>query len=87
MTHPLGEARKDRELLTPKVDSKVGKLNPSQASRKYGKGGPDKADPSQIEKIRGLRPPIGPQQSQVRAVQGEDAPWTQVERKKKMKKP
>ncbi|XP_062702807.1 uncharacterized protein LOC134285639 [Aedes albopictus] len=80
-----GGARKARRIITPKAGGNAGKSDPSQGSRKAGKGGPEKAGPSRNDGNKGLRPMVGPQQPQSRAVQGEDPPWTKVERKKKKK--
>lgn len=79
-----GGARKARRILTPKVGSNAGKSDPSQASRKAGKGEPEKglARPLDgwMEGNEGLRQFIFPQVPQVRANQGEVSPWTKVER-------
>lgn len=80
-----GGARKARRILTPKTGRSAGKSDPSQASRKAEKGGPEKAGPSRSDGNRGLRPLRGPPSPQVRAEQGGDAPWTTVVRKKKKK--
>ncbi|XP_062707839.1 uncharacterized protein LOC134288110 [Aedes albopictus] len=80
-----GGARKARRIITPKAGGNAGKSDPSQGSRKAGKGGPEKAGPSRNDGNKGLRPMVGPQQPQSRAIQGEDPPWTKVERKRKKK--
>ncbi|XP_062707098.1 uncharacterized protein LOC134287909 [Aedes albopictus] len=80
-----GGARKARRIITPKVGNNAGRSDPSQGSRKAGKGGPEKAGPSRNDGNKGLRPLVGPQQPQSRAIQGVDPPWTKVERKRKKK--
>lgn len=82
-----GGACKARKILTPKIGSNAGNSDPSQASWKAGKGRPEKAGPSRMERNRGLRPLLGPQQPQSRVNQGEDSSWTKVERKRRKKKP
>lgn len=82
-----GGIRKARKILFPKVGSNAGKSDLSQVSRKAGNGGPGRVGPSQIEEIRGLRSLLGPQQPPNKVNQGEDPPWTKVERKRKKEKP
>lgn len=70
---PLGEKRQQ----TPKVGSKSDKSDPSQASRKDGTGGNEKASPFRNKGRGGCDHYWS--SATTRVGQGEDAPWTKVE--------